>query len=217
MIGSSLLPALLVAVLLVVLLWFVFGTQRNIRRGNQLLRWLQTGLPVLGRRTTLQWLGSSVARLRIREPHDPFRDAEVLVVLEPRDVSLMWAWARARSRRDFIILRGELIRPPGFELEAGDSRGWTGRQRPRSFDPVAWDAPDWGDDHVSVRGTPSPDTDTARRFWERLGEATGGVWRLSIRQDPPHVEVHVVPPGAESTQADPLFTVFLELARSLVE
>ncbi|MGH2667639.1 MAG: hypothetical protein ACRDH5_00695, partial [bacterium] len=55
--------ALAVVLLLVVMLWFTWGTQHNISRGNQLLRWLQDGLPLLGRRTTLRWLGSSAAEL----------------------------------------------------------------------------------------------------------------------------------------------------------
>src|SRR5215211_2091124 len=118
MIGASFLPAVLLIALLIVMLWFAFGTQRNIKRGNAVLRWLQTGLPTLGRRTTLRWLGSSAAELKLRQARDPFRQAEIVVVLEPRDVSVLWAWGRAHNRRDFLILRGELVRPPAFELEA---------------------------------------------------------------------------------------------------
>ena len=39
------------------MLWFALGTQRNISKGNELLRWLQTGLPMLGRKATMRWLG----------------------------------------------------------------------------------------------------------------------------------------------------------------
>src|SRR5919198_4169854 len=99
MIAASLVPAALLIALLVVLLWFALGTRNNIRKGNDLLRWLQTGLPLLGRRTTLRWLGSSVAELQIANADAPFRDATVMVVLEPRDVGLLWAFARARGRR----------------------------------------------------------------------------------------------------------------------
>jgi hypothetical protein len=89
------LPALgtAVAILLVlaVMLWFTWGTQRNISRGNALIRWLQPGLPVLGRRATIKWLGSSAVELGIVEPAPPFAEASVVVVLEPRDVPWLWA------------------------------------------------------------------------------------------------------------------------------
>ena len=37
-------PSLLILGVVVVMLWFAFGTSRNITRGNDLLRWLQGGL-----------------------------------------------------------------------------------------------------------------------------------------------------------------------------
>ena len=87
------LPGLLIALLAVVMVWFTIGTQRNISRGNRLLRWLSDGLPALGPRTTLRWLGSSVAELRISHPRHPYREAVVMVVLEPRDLGALWALA----------------------------------------------------------------------------------------------------------------------------
>jgi hypothetical protein len=217
MIGASFLPAILLIALLAVMLVFVFGTQRDIKRGNEVLRWLQTGLPILGRRTSLRWLGSSAAELKLRQAEPPFRQAEVLVVLEPRDVSVLWAWARAHRRRDFIILRGELTRAPGFELEAGDARGWTGHDRLRRLDAADWEEADWGVEHVSVRHRPSVQADEARRYWHELGEATGGMWRLSIRRVPPHVEIHVLPPDLGAIRSDRLFAAFRDMALSLVE
>ena len=47
---SALSASLAFALLVAVMLWFALGTQRNIRRGNGLLSWLQDGLPLLGER-----------------------------------------------------------------------------------------------------------------------------------------------------------------------
>ena len=94
---TPILLALLTIALLVVLLGFAFGTQRNVRRGNDLLRWLQEGLPLIGERTALKWLGSSAVQLDITKPKTPFSEAQVVVVLEPRDVGWLWAWARSRA------------------------------------------------------------------------------------------------------------------------
>jgi hypothetical protein len=203
----------LMLLLIAVLLIFALGTRRNIRRGNDLLRWLQAGLALLGQRTTFRWLGSTAVVLKIAEAKTPFREAEVVVVLEPRDVSLLWAWARSRGRRDFVILRGWLRRPPRFEIEAGDERGWTGTDRLKRIDWETWVEADWGLDGVRVAHTSEADPVEIRRLWEALTDASGGVWRLSIRRDRPHLEVHVVPPrpGVGSEQ---LVEGFRDLARA---
>jgi len=206
--------SLLVLAVVVVLLWFALGTGRNIRKGNELLRWLQGGLPLLGRRTTMRWLGSSAVRLEIVDPVAPFREAEVVVVLEPRDVVVLWAWARAHRRRDFLIVRARLQRAPRFELVAADPHGWTGRDAHRGMDPEAWSFADWADPPVRVAHGPGADADATRRMWDRLTLASGGVWRLSVRRAPPHLEVHVRPPDTGAVTAERLFRAVTELARA---
>src|SRR5581483_2472878 len=94
-------------------------------------------------RTTLRWLGSSAVELTIADPSHPFREAQVLVVLEPRDVGLLWAYGHARGRRDFIIVRASLRRAPRFELEVGDRRGWTGRLDPERLGEGGWSRLAW--------------------------------------------------------------------------
>lgn len=206
--------SLLVLALVVVLLWFAFGTGRNIRKGNELLRWLQGGLPLLGRRTTLRWLGSSAVRLQIVDPRSPFREAEVVVVLEPRDVGLLWAWARARRRRDFLIVRARLERAPRFELEAADLRGWTSRDTLQNLDPEAWTFADFGDPSIRAAHGPGAEPAATRRLWDRLAQASGGVWRLSIRRVPPHLEIHVLPPDTGAVTAEGLIGTVAEVARA---
>jgi len=206
--------SLLILAVLVVLLWFALGTGRNIRKGNLLLRWLQGGLPLLGRRTTLRWLGSSAVRLEIVDPRPPFREAEVVVVLEPRDVGLLWAWARARRRRDFLIVRARLERSPRFELVAADLRGWTGRDALRDVDPEAWTFADFGDPSIRAAHGPGAEPATTRQLWDRLAGASGGVWRLSIRRTPPHLEIHLLPPDTAAVGAEGLIGTVAEVARA---
>jgi hypothetical protein len=212
-------------ILIAFLLWFTFGTQRNISRGNELLGWLQSGLPVLGRRTTVRWLGSSAVQMEIADAEAPYSSAQVNVVLEPRDIGLLWAWARQRGRRDFLILRGTLPEPPRFEIEAGGSQGWTRNDRLDRLDPGAWTRTRWSETTTGTTTGTTTDTadeptaepaaatvevahsaraeigdlDAVRACWAQLAAAGGGqVWRLSVRNLAPHVEVHLVPPASES-------------------
>jgi hypothetical protein len=206
---------LLTALVMIAVLWFAVGMQWNVRKGNVLLRWLQGGLPLLGRRTTLRWLGSSVVELKITEAAEPFLDAEVLVVLEPRDVGLMWGWGRLHGRRDFLILRGRLERPPRFEVEIGDRRGWTGRDALQRLALSEWQQADWGDANVQIAHSGGRGPEVARRLWEEFRRTSSGIWRLSIRRTHPHLEVHVLPPNPGRTDAKPLFQTFRDLSRAV--
>lgn len=190
-------PSIAIGLILVVMLWFALGTQRNIRKGNELLRWLQGGLPIIGRRTTMRWLGSSVVELGIVEPEAPIREATVLIVLEPRDVPVLWAFARSRGRRDFLIVRANLVRSPGFSMDVRDPHGWTGR--PDEPDPDDHrQARDWPGGCVALVGQ-GADEPAIREAWGRLGKATDDVWRLAVQPIVPHLEVHFRPAASGST------------------
>ncbi len=118
-------PAVFILVVIFVVGWFAVGTHYNVRKGHAVMRWLQDGLPLVGEKTTLRWLGSSVLELKIQQAKPPFRHAEVLVVLEPRDVAPLWGLARLRGRRDLFIFRGVLRTQPHVELEALDTTSWS--------------------------------------------------------------------------------------------
>lgn len=212
-------PAIAIGLILFVMLWFALGTQRNIRRGNQLLIWLQGGLPMLGRRTTLRWFGSSAVELAIVDPAAPFREATVVVVLEPRDVSVLWAFARSRGRRDFVIVRVNLVRPPRFSMDVRDPRGWTGRWEPVTAGGTDEDDGDWdavvGPDGTTARASSGADETPVRATWDRLTEVTGGVWRLTVQPVVPHLEVHFRPPSVRGVTGDRVLAPIHDLATTL--
>jgi hypothetical protein len=201
-----------VVLTIVVLVWFAVGTIYNIRRGERVLTWLQDALPKLGERTTLRWLGSNTVELKIERARAPFRRAEAVIVLEPRDVGPYWAWTRSRGRRDFLILRGELKRRPRFGLEARDVRGWTGRGGLRRVAASGWSHETWGEPEVEVGYPPGAAPAPTRRRWEELAAASGGIWRLSVRNEPPHLEVHVLLPDVDETDPGRLVEAFVGLA-----
>lgn len=134
--------SLVVLVVLLVVGWFAAGTQFNVRRGHKALEWLQPGLKLLSEKTTLRWLGSSVVELKMANAREPFRRCDVLVVLEPRDVSFLWLFARLRNRRDLLIVRGVLHQAPRSEFEVFDPKSWSAqgleaRLQHRNWDPVS--------------------------------------------------------------------------------
>jgi hypothetical protein len=206
-------PSIAIGLVLLIMLWFALGTQRNIRKGNDLLTWLQGGLPIIGRKTTMRWLGSSVLELGIREANDPFRDVTVMMVLEPRDVSVLWAWARWRGRRDFMIVRANLRRAPRFSLDVGNSVGWTGRLDEATVDDglrqISWPGATMA---FAAQGA---DDGAARVAWNQLLHVSDGVWRLTVQPVVPHLEIHLRPAAREGVPAQRVLEPIRELAVAL--
>ena len=133
-------PGLTIFVLVVIVIvgWFALGTHLNVRKGHRLLGWLQSGLPLLGEKTTLRWLGSSVVHLKIEKAREPFRRAEVLIVLEPRDIPLVWFFSRLQGRRDLLIVRTELRSEPRLQVEVLDGNAWSTRAVAREVVELNW-------------------------------------------------------------------------------
>jgi hypothetical protein len=216
---GQLLASALGGLVVVVLVAFALGTGENVRRGNAILRWLQAGgLPVLGPRTTLRWLGSSAVELRIVDPAEPFREVTVTVVLEPRDLPWLWAISRRRGRRDLVILRADLRRAPQLELHLAEPGGWTSGETVRllgdpaeRWQPLPW--PATGAAGWRGRGDPT----LLRPVLDRLAAATGPLSRLSISQTVPHLELHLRPPNPDRVPAERVTRPFRDLARLVVE
>ena len=117
--------AIFTVVVLFVVGWFALGTHLNVRKGESVLTWLKDGLPLIGEKATLRWLGSSAVELKIENAKAPFHSAQVMVLLEPRDVPLIWWFSRLRGRRDLFIFRGELRSSPRREFEAFQPKAWS--------------------------------------------------------------------------------------------
>jgi hypothetical protein len=214
--ASAILSSIAVALLLVIMLSFAIGTQRNVSKGNARLRWLQPALPALGQRTTLRWLGSSVVQLDFVEPLEPFREVSVLVVLEPRDVPFMWLFTRARGRRDTLIFRTSLRRAPRMELEATDAAAWI--KAGDAEEAAGWPAAAFPAGVVATAAPGSDDASVvaARRAWEALGSVSEGVWRMSIRRTVPHLELHIRPPRDDRAAPEGMVGAIRDLAVALV-
>jgi hypothetical protein len=203
--------AVLTVLAICVVAWFAAGSIANVRRGRQALRWMQGGLPVLGARTTVHWLGTTAVQLVLREPRAPFQEATVIVFLEPRDLPWTWAFARARGRRDLLIVRAQLRDAPRFDLEVAERRSWSGREVLHRLPPAEWTArsPEGGGVAVLSR-TPAAlaRADALAALAARTGVA---VRRLAVRRGTPHLQLHLDLPGP-GVPADALFRSVRELA-----
>jgi len=182
-----------------VVAWFAAGTIWNVRAGRELLRWMQGGLPLLGERTTVRWLGSTAVELVINQGKAQFAKATAVIFLEPRDLP-WWPLSRLRGRRDTLIIRGVLRRAPSFELEALDPASWSARDAlprvPRDWLQAA--APGG----VVVHHAGAAALGHAYALLEIAQRAGMGVWRLSVRRTEPNFQLHVPLPDRRQSARD---------------
>jgi hypothetical protein len=203
----SLSLAIFIIVVILVVGGFALGTQRNIRRGDIAMRWAQGGLPLVGEKTTLHWLGSSVLQLKIPNAKRPFREAQVLFVLEPRDLAPLWWLARARGRRDLFIFRSRMHNLPEFEFEAFAPTAWSARGREAQLRSQGWQPVPARDSLVAY----APQLPTAAHRLLDLATLSGcPLVRLCVQRGDPNFEVHW--PLAE-LQKLPASTVFETLRK----
>ncbi|MCX7855191.1 MAG: hypothetical protein N2556_04305 [Anaerolineae bacterium] len=111
----------IIALSVFLFLWYIGGHLYNRQRGRQLFRWLEEGLKVLGDEYQWGWLGSpaSGARVLIHQAHPPFRRMEITLLLENREIPILWLADRLQKKRDSAILKATLRSPGNEEIQAG--------------------------------------------------------------------------------------------------
>ena len=192
--------------------WLSAGTIWNVRRGRMLMHWMQGGLPTLGTRTTVRWLGSTAVEMVIRDGKAPFAGATLVVFLEARDIPWMWALGRSRGRRDTLIIRGVLRRTPAVEFEALDPVSWSARDAlprvPRGWTVRQAAAPGGLVVHYSGAAALAH-ADEMLKLAQHAGLA---VKRLSVRRAEPNFQIHVAIPEREQPAR-----AFFEVVHALAE
>jgi hypothetical protein len=209
---------ILVIAMFILMGWFAVGVIYNLRRGDALLKWMQSGLPDIGQRTTFRWLGTSVAELVIAHAKKPFRRLETLLVLKPRDVFWMTIMAYFQGRNDIVIFRAQLNTPPLLDLELVDPKTWSGRNTLKQVTERKWESKTYKDMQLlAPRGLLDLATTTLDRLALPMQKLSSRYARLSLRRGEPNLELHVPFPDYRTLDAKQYFESLRELARSISE
>ncbi len=208
--------AILFVLVAVVMGWFALGVIWNIRQGNAALKWMQGGLPRIGEKTTLRWLGSSAVELAIEKAKPPFRRAEFVLVMEPRDVPWFWLLSRMRGRRDMLIVRGQLTHAPQFEYDLLAAGSWSELQAMGLSAARRWEIEPMGEARFRApAATRALSRQLAPAALETARRAHPMVWRLSSRREFPQIELHIPLPRPTEMNAAQFFKAVCELAEQM--
>lgn len=211
---------ILVVAVVVVMGWFAIGILFNLRRGDALMKWMQNGLPSIGQKTTLRWLGTSVAELVITHAKKPFRRLETLLVFKPRDVFWMTILAYFQGREDIVIFRGQLTTAPPTDLELVDPKTWSGRGVLKQLADRKWESKTYRDLQLLA---PAGLLDLATKTLDRLAlpmqRLSSRYSRFSLRRDAsqPNFELHIPFPAFRTLEARQYFEALRQLASTISE
>jgi hypothetical protein len=164
-------------------LWYGGGHLYNRRRGQRLFRWLEAGLDVLGGEIETGWIGSSAngARINVIHAAPPFRRLELTLLLENREIPLLWLFDRLRGKCDGLIIRATLRSPRQGELEVGPASRKAARRREQ---PWEWQEGPHGL-AVAYQGTGAQQQVTALKPW--LQTYGAHLRRFYWRKRDPHI------------------------------
>lgn len=191
--------------------WFAVGSALNVRRGNAALAWMQGGLKQVGDKATVKWIGTTAVELGLAAAHAPFESATVVVFLSPRDLPWLWAFSRARGRRDTLLLRAGLRKEPVYDLELLDRGSWSGRDALRGMRDERWSVRERGADTLAAFYKVEGALAQADALLDAARRAGATVRRLSVRRKGTHLQLHVDLPAAP-VDAEVFFRTVQELA-----
>ncbi len=194
--------------------WFFIGAQWNVRRGHDALRWLRDGLPLLGERTTMRWMGTSGVHMGMSAAHAPYKSVELLLLMEPRDVVPLWLLTRLQGRRDILVVRGHLRRHARVEFDLLDRRAWSGNDALRHAVPKEWKRTTQADGLI-LAAEGSDAVLAAQQIKAQLGRLAPYVIRVAIRRTTPQVEIHLRSPWRSGVTSADTLKIFKEIGEGL--
>jgi len=118
--------------------WYIVGWQMNRRRGELLLEWVVQGLRAFSDQITVSRLGTSGFQVNVGKAQAPFKKVEATILLQPREILLLWIFNRLRGRTDHLVLKGTLRGWPRGEVEVVKKRGRLAGRELKGLDEEAW-------------------------------------------------------------------------------
>ncbi len=108
--------------------WFIAGALRNRRRADRELARLEPLLERLGADRAGAWVAPGTLRISIGKGRSAIARSTVVLLLEPREVGVLWLINRWKGRRDLLVIRCSLRRAPQRWAELFRSTGTIGAQ-----------------------------------------------------------------------------------------
>jgi hypothetical protein len=113
-----------IGICVVLIFGYIRGFYYNRRRAEQILAWLREGLKALGQVSAGEKLPGMATggRLEVKQATAPFRRAEAVYLLTPRDNLFFWLFHRIQGRGDELLIWVTFKSKPEHDVEIGRRR-----------------------------------------------------------------------------------------------
>lgn len=206
----------LITLSILLVAWYFLGMWFNRRRGIHLARSLHDRLNALGaEELTGRWVNPSIFQFGARRAISPIGKLAAIIVLESREIPLIWLVNLLRGRRDLLVLRMDLRSTPraGLELEAHPKQTKPEREVRRRIAESGWEQATVGDYMIYHQHGAAHLKETLAPLLE---EWQPYLRRLSISASSPHLLLSFSPaPPVLETEAR--FTAVQKLAEAILK
>jgi hypothetical protein len=194
--------------------WYIVGWQVNRKRGERLLAWVLQSLRALGDQTTVSRLGTSGFQVNVGKAQAPFKKVEAAILLQPREILLLWILDLLRGRTDHLVLKGTLRASPRGEVEVIKKRGRLAGRVLEGLDEEAWTRQEIaGGLLMACRG------EKGHQQAEAISHLVEGLsprlLRLSLSKKAPHLLLNLSLAGLDERSALLLLSSLQDLAQAI--
>lgn len=169
-----------------------------------MLRWVRGGVREFGGEATWRGLGTSGFQVTVKGAKHPFRRIEMMVLLESREMLLLWLFNRFRGQRDLMIFKADLRTRPKTEVEVIRRRGRIAKGILKAMDEKSWVKGEIEDTNLMVARKGKDIAALAERLSPLLEHAPY-ILRISLRGASPHLLVNLSLSGLEEMEAEAVF------------
>lgn len=212
---SDLATQAVIALSIVLVVWYFVGSQMNRRRAISLLRWIREGLPTLDGEATMNWIGRSAFQVNVQKVKYPFKRMGLMVLLEPREVLLLWLFNHLRGQRDLLVFKAELRNRPKAEVEIMPKGGKITKEVLKAIEGETWTRGEIEDTDLMVIRKGKGAVSLAERLTPLLHEHAPYILRLSLRKESPQFLANLSLSGLEREPAEALFGLLKEMSEEM--
>lgn len=211
---SDLKTQAVIAFCVLLIIWYVVGWQVNQRHGKRLLEWFLQGLRAFGDQITVSRLGMSGFQVNVKKAQSPFKRIEVTVLLEPREMLLLWIFNLLRGGADYLVLKGTLRASPRGEVEVIKKRGRLARRVLKGLDERTWTRQERaGGLVIACRGKQGQRQ--AEAISHLVEDLSPRLQRLSLSKKAPHLLVSLSLAGLDEQTTLLILSSLQDLAQSV--
>jgi hypothetical protein len=211
---SDLTTQAVIAFCALLVIWYIVGWQMNRRHGRRLLEWILQGLRVFGGQITVSRLGTSGFQVNVRKAQTPFKRIEATILLQPREILLVWIFNLLQGRADYLVFKSTLRASPRGEVEVVEKRGRLARRVLKGLHERAWTRQETaGGLVIACRGKQGQQqADAISHLVEDLSPR---LLRLSLSKKAPHLLVSLSLAGLDEQSALLLLSSLQDLVQTV--